>query len=83
MLKTRPSGQRGDEEEDLEDDVDANYRPDGLSQVEVTAEENTEDLEKASTDVLRWSPDRPLVNLLFDIVHESGSDGISIQVFLS
>ena len=84
MLKPRPDGQTiDDEEEDLEDDVDGNHIPEGSTQVEVSTEENAEDIEEASTDVLRWNPDRPLVNMLFDVVHESGSDGISIQVFLS
>ena len=83
MLKAISSGQEKDDEEDLEDDADGNYASDGSAQAKATEEENTRGLDEASTDTLRWSPDRPLVNMLFDIVHGSGFDGISIQVFLS
>ena len=81
MQQNTPVGQDEDFDNDAEGDADEDYQPDDSLKVLVADDENVEDLDVTQIDVPQWSSDRPLVNMLYDIIHASGTNGISIQVF--
>ncbi|KAI9816906.1 MAG: RNA polymerase III transcription initiation factor complex subunit [Pycnora praestabilis] len=63
-----------DPEADEEDDEpESSLRVD--DQIENVEEGNA--LQEVGRVLPRWTPDRPLANILFDIVDESGTDGVS------
>lgn len=66
------------QEEDAEDNIDGEDEladvPPGLEQ---QIEPSMKDVEQEARIVPKWTPDRPLTNMIYDFVRQSGTNGMS------
>lgn len=65
---------QNDEQDD--DEVDAD-----ILQYADRGDENPEDeIQEVERSIPQWTPERPISNFIFDLVHEAGEQGISTMV---
>jgi len=72
-----------DGEDDNEEGVEEDYQVDKSIQVDVDEDEiSGREVVKQAQRCLRWTPDRPLINILHDAIQASGTKGLKSVVRL-
>ena len=62
-----------------DDEVDAD-----ITQYANRGDENPEgEIQEVERSIPQWTPERPISNFIFDLVHEAGEQGISTKVIIA